>query len=54
MLSKSSTYETRAGHITPVFGLGVYQALFKGEVEEAVLAAFRDGYRKIDTSPLYQ
>ena len=53
-LSKTSTVQTRDGHTVPVLGLGVYQEIAKGEVQEAVLAAIKNGYRLLDTSPLYR
>lgn len=53
-LSKSSVVAARDGQVIPVFGLGLFQDVKKGEVYEAVLAAIRDGYRKLDTSPLYR
>jgi diketogulonate reductase-like aldo/keto reductase len=37
----------------PWFGLGVYKAQAGAEVEQAVLAALRHGYRSIDTAKLY-
>lgn len=53
-LSKSSTYELSDGHTSPIIGLGLYQEYNKGDVERAVLAGIRNGYKKIDTSAIYQ
>lgn len=42
------------GHTMPRLGLGVYRAHDGAEVENAVSAALRTGYRLIDTASLYQ
>ncbi len=53
-LSKSSRFKMLDGQSTPVLGLGVYQVLQEGEVEKAVMAAIRNGYKMIDTSAYYR
>ena len=52
-LSKSSTYTLGDGHTSPIIGLCVYQEYNEGDVEKAVLEGIRNGYKKIDTSPIY-
>ena len=53
-LSKDSTVRTRDGLDIPVFGMGLYQDVSKGDAERAARAAIQCGYKMLDTSPLYQ
>lgn len=53
-LSKSSTVRLRDGHMSPVFGLGVFQDVFPGDAHKVALKAIQCGYKKLDTSPLYR
>jgi len=53
-LSKNSLVQTCEGYRRPLFGLGVYDANCGGETEQAVLWALEEGYRLVDTAPLYK
>lgn len=52
-LSLASTVEIAPGVHMPRFGLGTYKSPAGPEVEDAVDAAIRLGYRSIDTASLY-
>ena len=52
-LSLTSTVTLENGVRMPLIGLGTYKSAPGAEVEASVAAAFRAGYRSIDTASLY-
>lgn len=53
-LSVDSLLSLNDGTSIRVFGLGVYESQLNGETEGACLAAFKHGYRMIDTAAIYK
>ena len=53
-LSHLTRYKTNDGYSSPILGLGLYQQQYPGDVEAAVIAGLKCGYKMLDTSPLYQ
>jgi diketogulonate reductase-like aldo/keto reductase len=50
----SSAVSFNDGNTVPVLGLGVFKAEAGDTCKNAVLTAFKNGYRHIDTAQIYQ